>query len=105
MPISLGAARDRIRTIKVEFDGESANVSYWPNRMTPALEDDIGEASTAREVAAQLSQLIKRWELVDEDGEEIPADADTMAQVPSNLMYAIFEQIRKAENAEDEGKA
>lgn len=104
MPISLGAARDRIKTIKVEYDGEQAEVSYFPNRMTPALEDDIGEADTAREVAAQLSQLIKTWELVDEAGNELPADAETMAQVPSNLMYAIFEQIRKAENAEDEGK-
>lgn len=105
MPIFLDAARDRINTIKVKFADEEAEVTYYPNRMTPALEDDIGAAETAREVAAQLSQLIKRWELVDEAGEEIPASAETMAQVPSNLMYAIFEQIRRAENAEDEGKA
>lgn len=105
MPISLTAARDRISTIKVEFDGEQAEVSYYPNRMTPALEDDIGEAETAREVAAQLSQLIKSWELIDEDGNELPADAETMAQVPSNLMFEIFNQIREHESVDESGKA
>lgn len=102
MPISLD--RDKTRTVKVEWGDETAGVTYYPNRVTPRWEEQFQQAESSTDMAEVLTHLLKSWEIVDENGEDLPPTVDVMVELPSSLLIHVFDEIRTDDATGEQGK-
>jgi len=87
------------RTIQIEIGDESLSVTYKPSLITPASEDawlqSRGDTSFGNAVATKLSELITKWDLLSEDGELLPIDADTLCGLPISFLNDVMRSINE----------
>lgn len=76
----------KTKTITVEYQGETVNLEYRLNAVTPAFLDEGGDA------AAQLVKLVTRWDIVDDDGSELAPEA-VVRVLPVELLAKILSEI------------
>jgi len=94
MPISVPELVRNERTISVEIDGQEGEVTYRPGAMTPELEGVLTRASDpAQAVVDVMAELLIGWDVLDENGEVLPTDAETLAALPSSLISEIYRAI------------
>jgi hypothetical protein len=110
MGIKLSDIARHTKTIKVGFEGtdEQLTVVTNPNAMTPRKEaafqaaaktdDDAGDATLG-----MLSTVLVRWDLVDDDGQQIPVSVEGLRDVPNPIILAVLRAMSK-ENAADPTK-
>lgn len=103
MPISVADIANDYAVATVTLGGESAQVWFRPNAMTPADEAAFATIQAANDGAAsvdflcgQLAHLVADWELVEADGSKVPVDADRIRQLPTKLVMAIYTTIAQA---------
>lgn len=85
----------KTRKITVEFCGETAEVEYFINVVTPSFLRGLRGLDDATSVEQQIAQVVKRWEVTDEDGKEIPATVESIeaAGIPLQFLSFVLAQI------------
>lgn len=113
MGIRASAMRDKVRTITVGWEDESLEVGIRPGRYTGALMERITEASREAEaaeaagdvaaaqkavdlVAEATAEVIAWWDVLDEDGERLPVDAETLNSLPMSFVQHVMSQAGQA---------
>jgi hypothetical protein len=97
-----------VRTCTVEYDDESAQVTYRPSAYTPEAEDTYQREIDARRpsggCADVLSVMLLSWEVLDEDGVEIPIELELLRGMPSAFLFAVMAAIVRDLNTEREDR-
>lgn len=85
------------RTITVEYQGETAKVIYRPSAYTPIVEeraqDEIDNNRPGSGLANLLEGMLIRWEVVGEDGEELPPTVEVMREMPVSFLTAMVNAV------------
>jgi hypothetical protein len=93
-----------VKTCTVEFEGESMDVGYNPNKVTLDLLDAIDAADSLAGVAVQLEGVIAWWDLLDENDQRLEPTMTVMRGLPLNLLLKVMDDISKdAKVGEGEG--
>lgn len=102
MPIDLGKLRSKTASVVVTYGDETVNVTYYPQRVNPeyqtkvkrlmakvAADDDVSDEA---EQWASLLSVVYKWDIMD-GGKELPVAADSLKELPTDLLGAIFQAI------------
>lgn len=104
MPISLSAITGKTKSVAVEWEGETITVSYSPAQYTPNYIDALNAKQRAaesiedateqgRQFAEMACEVVKAWDIQDENGAVLPATPDNMALLPVALIQAMIVAI------------
>lgn len=113
MGIKASTMRDKVREITVDWEDESLAVGIRPGRYTGALMEGIQEATADAQraeasgdmeaaqaavaaVAHATAEVIAWWDVLDEDGERLPVDADTLNSLPLSFVQHVMTQAGEA---------
>lgn len=95
-----------LRTVKVDYFGESLTVTYKPNAVTPAKEAELARARKAAQeesdetdnasesaanaelLAERLSEIMAGWDVM-EDGALLPTTKENLMTFPNALLVHI----------------
>ncbi len=102
MPIRVADMARNERTMEVEFLDETARVTYRPLAYTPELEaalDEAGARASGR-IIKFLEAVLISWEVLDEDGQELPPTKEVMEKLPLDFLSAVSNAITKDKLAE-----
>lgn len=106
MPIERSKITAVLRSIKIDYFGESLTITYRPDSMTPAKEAELarlkqqaeesgngdGNIEQIEQGAANLASMIVSWDVV-EDGEPIPPSKENLMTFPTALWAHIITAI------------
>lgn len=87
--------RNKTRKIQVEISGETAEVEYRLHSVTPGFLAELKALNDIDSVMRQVEQAVARWELLDEDGREIPAtrEAITQYEIPVEFLTRVLNAV------------
>jgi hypothetical protein len=108
MPISLSELQKDRKTVTVSVGEETAEVVYRPSAYTPEVEDEFrlaldgGRPSDA--LARWLASMVTAWELVDENGEQVPPTYEEMRTLPSEFLSLVVTAISEAGRPDKEAR-
>lgn len=97
MGVKLTDMRSKTKTTTIQWDGEEVEFCYFPNHLTPELEEAM-ESDDSDFVAEMMAPSIDWWDVLDDDGTRIPTDAATMKKVPSAFLMAMWRKITEEQN-------
>ena len=89
MPLRLKDLRNATRKIQVEFQDQTLEVEYYLNKATPALIAEMEGWSDKEALQRSICTLVKRWDLLDDDGNEIPLEFDVVSELPTEFLNTI----------------
>lgn len=95
MPIRLSELAAKSRTIEVDFEGESIRVTYTPAKLTMATQARIQEAmklpadQSNGELAAVLTDAVTGWDVLGDDGAQLPVTGETVRALPLRFVGAL----------------
>jgi|GEM_PF-4590032 len=103
MPLSLSNLRNNTRNLKIRFENVEGdlNLVIYPHRYTPELQkrwEDSATDTNYDEMAGVLGEIIDEWDLLDDNGETLPIDGDTVILLGLSVILAMFEKIGEAIN-------
>jgi hypothetical protein len=101
MGIKLTAITEKTRQSSIQWDDEEVAFSYFPNYLTPELEERM-ESEDSDFVAEMVSPCLEWWDVLDADGKRLPTDPPTLKQVPSAFILAIWKKITEEQNPPEE---
>lgn len=87
MPIKLSDLQKATKNVVVKFYGDELNVEYKINVVTPAFLEEKPK------LTEQLARVIEHWDLVDENGDELPHDVKMMEKLPVQLHTKLMNSI------------
>lgn len=97
MAITIGDLTRDVRTIEIEWDGETMQLTYRPGAYTPEVEsqfvNQMVSSLPGNAFAEMLAKLIVNWEMLDENGNEIPHDAATLKGIYTAFLTHVFKEI------------
>lgn len=97
------------RTFEYEFGGESAEITYRPGAVTTERMDTLRKmpADEGDRVICQfLSEILVRWDVLDDDGEQWPTTYEALTKLPLQFVGDVLLAIREdVAPGEAEGKA
>lgn len=97
MPINIHDLVSDERTIEVEWLGETFSITYQPSAYTPSAESifvsSIKGDLPGNAFAKYLATLLVGWEVLDDDGNEIGHDFETLSQMPTDFLSYLFSRI------------
>lgn len=91
----LSDLRKKTRKVVLEVAGERAEVEYRTHAVTVGFLAELKDLNGIDSVARQVEQVVARWELLDEDGTEIPATREAIAEkgIPIEFLTAVLNAI------------
>lgn len=97
MAIGFSALKGKLRTINVNYLGDNVAITYRPGEMTPRKTSEIVEQAQTGEVANPTVELLLNalvsWEIVDDQGKELPVTRELLEDAPGPFLNAISEAI------------
>lgn len=105
MSITRKTITEKVRTITVEWEGETLDVGIYPGRYTPELMSEVmgmvkdaegsSEQAQLDTVGQMVQPLLAWWDLYDDEqaeqeGRRMPVNAATIATIPLSLTQAIL---------------
>jgi len=107
MPITLSSLKEAVRKVQVYVDDDELNVWYKLGELTPERTDRIrylvdlmsdddvedSERPTQAEAWADMLDIIERWDITDDEGNELPVTEEVIATVPTPVLGVILEVI------------
>lgn len=102
MAIVLSQMMGKLRTCKVTFQGESMDVTYRPNIVTPVLIDEINSLTGRDSLDEQVVRIIDHWDLLDTEGKQIPVDKDNLKGLPSTFLRSVINGLMADMRAPDD---
>lgn len=87
MGIKLSDLQNKTRKIVIDFRGEKVELEYFVNIVTPSfLKQELSPSE-------QLAKMLKRWDIEDENGNEIPVSMDVIDSMPYTLQGEMSKRI------------
>lgn len=94
MPFSLADLNKRKKTITVDFDGQSAEVTYRVHVLTPSFYKELAKREDLHQnLVFQVQKAIVEWEVEDEQGNVIDPSGDGVEKVPTYLLQAVMNAV------------
>lgn len=96
MAVRLSEMKSREKASQVEWDDEVVDFGYFPNAFSLQVAEDVSNAAAANDlsvVAAMLEPIISWWDVLDDDGAQLPTDAETMKGFPLSFLMALMEKV------------
>lgn len=96
MPIVASKLNEGTRTITVAYRGDSLDVSYRPGKVNRKFTTWLSEHGNDEEsVYEMLEILVASWDLLDDEGNQIPATASVLSEYdfPIAFLAAVVEAI------------
>lgn len=87
--ITLNKMAEATTTIEVEWFGEKAGVEVRPGRLTRELFQMADTDQPFDGLTEQVKTLVSRWELLDDDGTELPVSDEVVAALPFGFIRSI----------------
>jgi hypothetical protein len=87
-----------VKTAQVEWLGEAVDFAYHPAEFTAnraAEVSDLADAGNVRAVAGLVSPLLEWWDVLDDEGERMPTDTETVGNMPLAFVMAIVGAMGK----------
>lgn len=101
MPIRLADKLAETKTITVTWDDDTADVSYHPNVVTPALLEQVDEAGREDNLDVMgvlLEPVLDWWDVLDEKGKRIPVTRETIRNMPMPFLLKVQDAIQEDQN-------
>jgi hypothetical protein len=101
MAVKITDMMGRTKTIQVEWDGETVDVSYFHNVVTPEHLENVAQAADKEDLSVlgvMLEPVLDWWDILQDDGTRLPTDADTIRRVPMSFLNALNKAIEEAQN-------
>jgi hypothetical protein len=87
MGIKLGDLQKATRILNIDFQGEAVELEYYVNVVTTAfLREELTESE-------QLARMVKRWDVLDDEGRELAVSAEVIDQLPYQLRAKLTASI------------
>lgn len=86
----------KTRTITVSLSDESATVEYRLHAVTPGFLQELRkEHDDVLSVVRQVEQVVLHWDVVDDDGKEIPATSKAILEhaIPLEFLTLVLNSI------------
>lgn len=105
--VALKKMMNRTKTIPVDWDGETVDVSYFPHRVTPELLEKVSEAAEKDNLdvlGVMLEPVLDWWDITEDEGEgspRLPTDADTIRNIPMSFLNRLQDAIQEAQRPPD----
>lgn len=93
MPIRLKDLQNKTRKIAVDVQGETLNVEYFVNMSTPSLVRAMTGWNDDEAMQRGLCLAIKGWDLIDEEGKEIPLTFEELEKLPMPFLQIVQKAI------------
>ena len=91
MGINIAKAQEETRTVTVEYGGESADVVFYPRRLTPSLLRSVKGGEDVDSVITVLARFVASWDVLGADGQPLPPTAEVMSEFPLDFLSAVLE--------------
>ena len=96
MAIKLHQLREETASIDVVFDTHEITIEYRIAAFTAEIESRLHQADDEKKpangLAEVLCQIVKAWDILDEDDTPLPVTLELMRQLP----YALMQEMVKA---------
>lgn len=99
MAIKMKDLRDKVTTVEVKWDGETADIGFYAARFTPALMESIqaeAEKENLQMLGLMLEPILAWWDLLDDEGDRLPTDAATIKEMPFGLLTTIISATQES---------
>lgn len=94
MAIKLNELKARTYHLKVKYQGDTLELDYYPNvvdrefvETMDTLENDYDK------IAYQLGRVVQRWDVLDDEGKEIPPTDPVVKTLPKLFTLAVLNAI------------
>lgn len=109
MPITLDNLKKDVRTCTVEYNGETAQVTYRPSGYTPEVEDRfqtyVQSSRSSNGFAEFLAGILISWDLLDDNGKEFPIELEDLRTLPGRFLTIVVNAITAdMQEANDENR-
>lgn len=102
MPIDLKDVASDTATTTVDWSGQSADITYYPNIVTTEMVQKVQATEDVDEMAEFMARCIKDWD-IKTGTKKVPVTAESFKALPISLVRAIFYAI--AQDSTDPGEA
>ena len=97
MGIQIGDLKKKTRVVAVEYEGETAMVTYRPGEFTVEAEIQMNQAleenRPANGIAEQLFRIVTDWDVVDEKGAPVTVDMKEIRRFPQSFLMLVSQTI------------
>lgn len=93
MPITASNMARNEKTLDVPVADETLTITYYPNLVTSKMIAQLDDALGGIHVG--LASLIKTWDLMDDDGNIIPINADNLEALGLPILLKISQAIAR----------
>ena len=96
MAVTVKGAVVGLKSARLDFgDAGDLNFTWRTGMMTGAQVDALRESTGSRSTYETLAAAIESWDLLGDDGQPLPLDADVLYRtVPMQLVGQIFDRMR-----------
>lgn len=102
MGIKVSNIKGESRKVTVEWEGETAEVSYRPSAVTVKALDAVQEHAEGdrgdRALVSMLEAVLVAWDVLGDDGEPIGTDADTLNGLPIAFLTTVLQAVQEDMN-------
>ena len=97
MGVKLSQLGSKKREAQVEYGDDIVAITYLPGKFTPRVEARLNEAQaenkTSQEVAQVLSEVLVRWDVLDDNGKPLKPTAELMMDMPLSFLTIIAKTL------------
>lgn len=100
MAVKMSEMKSRTKVLQVTWDGETVDVSYFPNVVTPELLEQVDDAAKRDNLdilGVMLEPVLDWWDILLDDDTRMPTDADTIKRVPMSFLSKLQDAITEAQ--------
>lgn len=97
MAMKLSEVKAKVKTCTVTWDDEEVEVGYHPAAMTPEILEAVQEHAkedNLRVIGTMLEPVLAWWDVLDDDGERMPTDAETIRTIPLPFLMKVLDDVQ-----------
>lgn len=103
--MKLSDLRKKTKKISIEIQGDTLNVEYRLNVVTPLFLRELGSIEDSDEnITRQLQEVVASWDLLDDEGKEIKPTVELVQSIPRPFWMKFFDIILEDMKASVEQK-
>jgi chemotaxis regulatin CheY-phosphate phosphatase CheZ len=103
--MKLSDLRKKTKKISIEIQGDTLNVEYRLNVVTPLFLRELGSIEDSDEnITRQLQEVVASWDLLDDEGKEIKPTVELVQSIPRPFWMKLFDIILEDMKASVEQK-
>ncbi len=91
--MKLSAYLSKTKQIQVDFEGETLTIDYKPNVVTPTFLDSLEGLNNRQSVHKQICASVQSWDLVNDEGQVLPINDETLQTLPTGFTVRVLEAI------------